>query len=37
MCSNVLTLASRTGDTELATSVFNFFEKTGVPFFLEDY
>lgn len=37
VCSNVLTLASRTGDTELAASVLRFFEKTGVPFSLEDY
>ncbi|KAL1883688.1 hypothetical protein Plec18167_002695 [Paecilomyces lecythidis] len=37
ICGNVLTLASRTGDTELGASVLHFFEKTGVPFSLEDY
>ncbi|GAD94536.1 pentatricopeptide repeat protein [Paecilomyces variotii No. 5] len=37
VCSNVLTLASRTGDTEVAASVLRFLEKTGVPFSLEDY
>lgn len=37
VCSNVLTIASRTGDTELATSVFRFLAETEVPFSLDDY
>lgn len=37
MCENVLTITSRTGDTELAVSVSRFLEKTNVPMFLETY
>lgn len=37
MCENTLTVASRTGDTELAVSVAKFLEKTNVPMFLETY
>ncbi|KAL2004267.1 hypothetical protein VTN02DRAFT_3992 [Thermoascus thermophilus] len=37
VCSNVLTVASRTGDTELANSVFRFLAETEVPFSLDDY
>lgn len=37
VCSNALTVASRTGDTELAASVFRFLTDTGVPLNLEDY
>ncbi|KAL1966081.1 hypothetical protein VTN77DRAFT_4829 [Rasamsonia byssochlamydoides] len=37
VCSNILTVASRTGDTELAASVIRFLIKTEVPLSLEDY
>ncbi|KAN0077750.1 hypothetical protein V8E54_006054 [Elaphomyces granulatus] len=37
ICSNVLTVASRTGDTELGASVIRFFAETEVPLSSEDY
>ncbi|KAE8384944.1 hypothetical protein BDV23DRAFT_191153 [Aspergillus alliaceus] len=37
VCGNVLTVASRTGDTELAASVARFLTETDVPLGLEDY
>ncbi|BDD59243.1 hypothetical protein MAP00_004465 [Monascus purpureus] len=37
VCSNVLTVASRTGDTDLAASVFHYFTETGTPPDLRDY
>ncbi|KAL1985054.1 hypothetical protein VTN96DRAFT_8289 [Rasamsonia emersonii] len=37
VCGNVLTVASRTGDTDLAASVIRFLVKTEVPLTLEDY
>lgn len=37
VCGNVLTVASRTGDTDLAASVIRFLVKTEVPLSLEDY
>ncbi|OGM45484.1 pentatricopeptide repeat protein [Aspergillus bombycis] len=37
VCSNVLTVASRTGDTELAGSVARFLTEADVPLSVEDY
>jgi pentatricopeptide repeat protein len=37
VCSNILTLASHTGDVQLATSVIRFLVKAEAPLSLEDY
>ncbi|KAL1955851.1 hypothetical protein VTO42DRAFT_8009 [Malbranchea cinnamomea] len=37
VCNNVLTIASRSGNIELATSVFQVLEERGSPFTLNDY